>query len=100
MILFLFLSLILITHTRCQQYLFHHPPVFQKGDTLKIFGSHTETEEVSENGDSGSEQQITRSSHFYQSITLPAPVDLDQSHAKLFKNGKLKITLPRVTPLK
>ena len=71
-----------------------------EGDNLKIFGSHTETETVKQNGDSGGEQQTTRSSHFYQSVTLPAPVDLDQCHAKLFKNGKLKITLPRITPLK
>lgn len=71
-----------------------------EGNTLKVFGSHTETE-TSGNKDKGEVvEQTTRSSHFYQSITLPAPVDLDASHAKLFKNGKLKITLPRVTPLK
>jgi HSP20 family molecular chaperone IbpA len=71
-----------------------------EGDTLKVFGSHTETESSKEDGRCRVETQTSRSSDFYQSITLPAPVDLDQSHAKFFKNGKLKITLPRVTPLK
>jgi HSP20 family molecular chaperone IbpA len=64
-----------------------------EGDTLKIFGSHTETASGKKKGEEAA--QATSSQHFYQSMTLPAEVDLDETHAKLFKNGKLKITLPR-----
>ena len=46
------------------------------------------------------EAQTTSSQHFYQSMMLPAAVDLDEAHAKLLKNGKLKITLPRKTSRK
>jgi HSP20 family molecular chaperone IbpA len=28
-------------------------------------------------------------------VSLNAPVDLDLSHAKLLKNGKLKVVLPK-----
>jgi HSP20 family molecular chaperone IbpA len=68
------------------------------GDTLKIFGSHSESGKPKKRGKA--EERVSRSISFYQSVTLPAAVDLDGSHAKLFKNGKLKITLPRVEPLK
>lgn len=70
------------------------------GDTLKIFGSHTESGKSKKGGKGKAEEQVSRSISFYQSVTLPAAVDLDGAHAKLFKNGKLKITLPRVEPLK
>lgn len=70
-----------------------------EGDTLKIFGSHTEQSESKKSGEGKGGKQVSSSVSFYQSITLPAAVDLDASHAKLFKNGKLKITLPRVDPL-
>ena len=33
--------------------------------------------------------------HFYQSTTLPCAVDLDAAEAQMFKNGKLKVTLPK-----
>ena len=71
-----------------------------EGDTLKIFGSHTETAKSKKHGKGKVDKHTTRSRHFYRSITLPAPVDAEQSHAKLLKNGKLKITLHRITPLK
>ncbi len=66
-----------------------------EGDTLKIFGSHTDTS----GGKKKKEEETTTSRHFYQSMTLPAAVDPDETHAQLFKNGKLKITLPRKEPL-
>jgi HSP20 family molecular chaperone IbpA len=65
-----------------------------EGDTLKIFGSHTDTT-GGEKKKGREEGEATTSRHFYQFMTLPAAVDLDDTHAKLFKNGKLKITLPR-----
>ncbi len=68
------------------------------GDTLKVFGSHSETA-GGKNEKGKKEKTTTSSQHFYQSMTLPAAVDVDETHAKLFKNGKLKITLPRKTPL-
>ena len=71
-----------------------------EGDTLKIFGSHTEESNTKKGGNGKASKQLSSNVSFYQSITLPAAVDLDASHAKLFKNGKLKITLPRVEPLK
>ena len=43
--------------------------------------------------------RISRNDMNTGSINATAP-DLDETHAKLFKNGKLKITLPRKTPLK
>ena len=65
-----------------------------EGDTLKIFGSHSETTGGKKKKGKQKEETST-SRHFYQSMMLPAAVDLDKSHAKLFKNGKLKITLPK-----
>ena len=71
-----------------------------EGETLKVFGSHTEESNSKKGGNGEAAKQLSSNVSFYQSITLPAAVDLDASHAKLFKNGKLKITLPRVEPLK
>ncbi len=59
---------------------------------LKIFGSHRQ--QSSEEGTG----ERTESVYFFQSTTLPTEVDLDASHARLFKNGKLKVTLPKATP--
>ena len=69
-----------------------------EGDTLKIFGSHTDTT-GGKKKKGRQEAQTTSSQHFYQSMRLPVAVDLDETHAKLFKNGKLKITLAREQPL-
>ena len=63
-----------------------------EGGNLKVFGSHNESS--SKEKDSATES-ISESISFYQSVYLPAAVDLDESHAKLFKNGKLKVTLPK-----
>lgn len=61
---------------------------------LKILGQHQEKEttKTEEGGESSSSESV----YFFQSTTLPAEVDLDKSHAKLFKNGKLKVTLPKL----
>jgi HSP20 family molecular chaperone IbpA len=63
-----------------------------EGDVLKVFGSHSQSSGKEE--DSATES-VSESIYFFQSVHLPAVVDLDGSHAKLFKNGKLKVTLPR-----
>ncbi len=62
------------------------------GDVLKVLGSHSETTRSAQ--DDASESSTSTFS-FFQSAHLPAAVDVDNSHAKLFKNGKLKITLPK-----
>ena len=64
-----------------------------ENNVLKVFGSHRE--ETSKKRKDGTESR-SESVYFFQSVHLPAPVDLDNSHAKLFKNGKLKVTLPRL----
>jgi HSP20 family molecular chaperone IbpA len=62
------------------------------GNVLQIFGSHSETT-VQKNTERGGSTSKTRS--FFQVVPLNAPVDIDHSHAKLFKNGKLKVVLPK-----
>jgi HSP20 family protein len=63
-----------------------------EGDVLRVFGSHSESS--SEEKD-GATESVSESVYFFQSVHLPAAVDLDASHARLFKNGKLKVTLPK-----
>lgn len=65
-----------------------------EGDRLKVFGTHTESGKKNK-GDVT--ESTAESFYFYQSVILPDAVDLDHSHAKLFKNGKLKVTLPRAS---
>ena len=62
------------------------------GDELRVFGSHTESETSAA---SGSEQTKSESAYFYQSLILPCAVDEEKCTATLYKNGKLKITLPK-----
>jgi HSP20 family molecular chaperone IbpA len=62
------------------------------GNVLQIFGSHSETSSRKKGSGSGS---TSRTQAFFQSVPLSAPVDLDHSHAKLLKNGKLKVVLPK-----
>ena len=59
---------------------------------LKVFGSHTESRTAEEDATSESSLETM---HFYQAVQLPCAVDGDASEAKIFKNGKLKITLPK-----
>ena len=63
-----------------------------EGDVLKVFGSHSQSSGKEEGS---ATESVSESIYFFQSVHLPAAVDLDGSHAKLFKNGKLKVTLPR-----
>jgi HSP20 family molecular chaperone IbpA len=64
------------------------------GNVLRIFGSHTETntQKKRKGGESTSKTQS-----FFRSVPLATPVDLDHSHAKLLKNGKLKVVLSKKT---
>lgn len=67
------------------------------GDDLQVFGSHTQTE-TSEK--SGASQSSSESAYFYQALSLPCAIDADNCTATLFKNGKLKITLPKIPEAK
>ena len=60
------------------------------GDMLRIFGSHSESSSK-KNGN----ETTTKTQSFFRSVPLDIPVDLDQSHAKLLKNGKLKVVLAK-----
>ena len=66
-------------------------------DGLKIFGSHTESK--TSNG-RGQTQSSSTAEHFFQAMSLPCEVDAKTTEAKLLKNGKLKITLPKKSPSK
>ena len=59
---------------------------------LKVFGSHTESRTTTKRGTT---ESSSGTMHFYQAVPLPCTVDGDASEAKVFKNGKLKITLPK-----
>lgn len=59
---------------------------------LKVFGSHSESRTSKEDA---STEFSAQKMHFYQAVPLPCSVDADASEAKMFKNGKLKITLPK-----
>jgi len=63
------------------------------GNTLKVFGSHTR--ENNKNKCDATASSV-ESVYFYDTLALPDAVDLEETHAKLFKNGKLKVTLPRL----
>ena len=62
------------------------------GNVLQIFGSHNVTSSQKKSGVASS---TSRTQSFFQSVPLNAPVDVDQGHAKLLKNGKLKVVLPK-----
>ena len=64
-----------------------------ENNVLKVFGCHREVS--TERGEYGTDSR-SESVYFFQSAQLPAAVDLDHSHATLLKNGKLKVTLPRL----
>jgi len=61
-------------------------------NTLRIFGSHRET--TTKKHKKG-EESTTKTQSFFRSVPLDIPVDLDHSHAKILKNGKLKVVLSR-----
>lgn len=62
------------------------------GDVLRIYGSHTESSQAQQGAD---DESSSSSICFFQSVQLPDAVEQDQCQAQLFKNGKLKVTLPR-----
>jgi HSP20 family molecular chaperone IbpA len=62
------------------------------GHVLQIFGSHSETTRHEKGEGNGA---TSKTQTFFQCVSLPVPVDLDHSHAKLFKNGTLKVVLPK-----
>ena len=62
---------------------------------LKVFGLHAESTTEKKRG---ATQSSSRTVHFYQAVTLPCEVSMDGSQATLLKNGKLRITLPKVLP--
>jgi len=64
-----------------------------EGNVLRVFGSHRE--EHADKGEGGATSS-SESIYFFQSVELPAAIDLDASHARLQKNGKLKVTMPRL----
>lgn len=70
-----------------------------QGDTLRMFGNHRETSAAGKSKRGSGQEFATRCVSFYRSVQLPAPVDAGKARAKLFKNGKLKVTLPRQSPL-
>lgn len=59
---------------------------------IKVFGSHTEARTAIKGAATESSSEAR---HFYQAVPLPCAVDGAASEAKIFKNGKLKITLPK-----
>jgi HSP20 family molecular chaperone IbpA len=60
---------------------------------LKVIGLHTESTTGKKRG---ATQSSSKTVHFYQAVTLPCEVNKDGSQATLLKNGKLRITLPKV----
>lgn len=61
-------------------------------DELRVFGSHTQSETSAA---SGGKQAKSESAYFYQCLPLPCEVEAKKCTATLYKNGKLKITLPK-----
>jgi len=64
-----------------------------EGNVLQIFGSHSETTSRKKRHDSAS---TSKTQAFFQTVQLETPVDVDHSHARLYKNGKLKVVLPKI----
>ncbi len=63
------------------------------GRVLTISGVHCESSD--EDSDSSEHGYTTKRQQFIQQMTLPEDVDLDKVHAKLHKNGKFKLSLPK-----
>ena len=59
---------------------------------LKVFGSHKESANSKKRGTVASSSEEV---YFYESVRLPCAVDAKGSQAVLYKNGKLKVTLPK-----
>ncbi|MEE4146018.1 MAG: Hsp20 family protein [Halieaceae bacterium] len=63
-------------------------------EDLRVFGSHRESGTGKK---SGATESFAETRHFFQAIPLPCEVDADKCTAKLLKNGKLVVTLPKKT---
>ena len=59
---------------------------------LRVFGSHTASNRGKK---SGATETFSETRHFFQAIPLPCEVDADGCKAKILKNGKLVVTLPK-----
>lgn len=59
---------------------------------LRVFGSHTSSNTGKK---SGATETFSETRHFFQAIPLPCEVDADGCKAKILKNGKLVVTLPK-----
>jgi len=59
---------------------------------LRVFGVHRESSTKKKHGVT---QSSSSTSHFFQSVPLPCEVDCAGGEAKLLKNGKLSIKLPK-----
>lgn len=62
---------------------------------LAIFGTHRETLPGGKGKKAREQASVESVVGFYRSVPLPGGIDPGGIHAKLFKNGKLKITLPK-----
>ena len=60
---------------------------------LRVFGSHTASKTGKKAG--ATTETFAETRHFFQAMPLPCEVDADKTKAKLLKNGKLVVTLPR-----
>lgn len=60
--------------------------------TLRVFGSHIEPGSTKEPAETRLSSEVT---YFYQVIPLPCEVETAAGQAKLLKNGKLRIALPK-----
>lgn len=68
------------------------------GNTLILLGAHQEPERADDRNRRRRKTPPPDYISFYHALTLPAEVDADGARAKLQKNGKLKVTLPRRSP--
>lgn len=59
---------------------------------LRVFGSHRASNTGKKSAATGTSSETV---HFFQAVQLPCEVDADTSSAKLLKNGKLVVTLPK-----
>lgn len=59
---------------------------------LRVFGSHSASKTGKK---AGAAETFSETRHFFQAMPLPCEVDADNTKAKLLKNGKLVVTLPR-----
>lgn len=64
-------------------------------DELRIFGVHDGLQQADHRGEGSYHTRF-----FYRAMPLPPGIDPQGCTARLYKNGKLSISLPRQSPLK